>query len=77
MQILIDINEIQAALAEYLRTELGVIKPITEVTVVESVAIVSFDDEPQLNLPLGDPASETDPPSEDDQPAVDTEKFFK
>jgi hypothetical protein len=78
MQILIDISEIQAALAEYLFAELGVTKPISEITLcgVESIAIVSFGDDTQLNLPLGDPASETDPPSEDDEPAVDTEKFF-
>jgi hypothetical protein len=78
MQILIDINEIQTALAEYLFNELGVTKTISEITLcgVESLAIVSFNDDTQLDLPLGDPASETDPPSEDDKPAVDTGKFF-
>jgi hypothetical protein len=78
MQILIDINEIQAALTEYLLNELGVTKPISEITLcgVESLAIVSFGDDTQLDLPLGEPASETDPPSEDDKPAVDTGKFF-
>ena len=78
MQILIEYDELTAALESYLQQKLGITKPINEVDVIAELVSISFlEDSQQQELPLGESTAEADPPFDADTPAVEVEGFFK